>query len=336
MSEPIKPGVRQSALLLLALGTDEAAEVMKHLSVSEVRKLSEAMAALQSIEQEHLEEVIEKFCALTMDGSAIQMDMDEYLRTVLKKALGDDRASLLIKRILGEQTHHGQGIENLKWMEPKAVAQLIKDEHPQIIATVLVHLESDQLAKVVLELPEKLRNDVLLRILTLDGVQPSALQELNQVLMQLLSDPRATDKTILGGVQTTAGILNQFPSDIEQSVIENFKTFDADLAQKVIDEMFIFDQLLQIEDRGIQIILREVQSDSLIVALKGASQELQDKILKNMSQRAAEMLREDMEMKGPVRLSEVEAQQKQILELVRRLASEGQVVISRGGDDAYV
>lgn len=327
-------GVEKGAILMLALGEDEAAEVMKYLGPREVQKLGAAMSTLKTVQNEQLEKVLEEFRTETDKSSALGIDSDEYIRQVLTKALGDDKASSLLNRILG--TRDASGIESLKWMDSQSVAELIRNEHPQIIATILVHLERYHACEVIDHFTERLRNDVVLRIATLDGVQPAALRELNEVLTKLLSGNEAIKKKPMGGVRTAAEILNFLSSETEQSVLSNLKNYDADMAQKIMDEMFVFDNIMDIEDRGIQILLREVQSESLIVALKGANQDLREKFFKNMSQRAAEMMREDLESKGPVRLSEVEAQQKEILQIVRRLADEGQIILGAKGDDAYV
>jgi flagellar motor switch protein FliG len=221
-------------------------------------------------------------------------------------------------------------------MDSQSVAELIHNEHPQIIATILVHLERDQSSEILKNFTERLRNDVMLRIATLDGVQPTALRELNDVLTKLLSGNENLKKKPMGGIRVAAEILNFMSADTESSVMESLKSYDDDMAQKIMDEMFVFDNIMDIDDRGIQLLLREVQSDALIIALKGAAPELREKIFKNMSQRAAEMMREDLEAKGPVRLSEVEAQQKEILLVVRRLADEGQLMLGASGEDAYV
>ena len=216
------------------------------------------------------------------------------------------------------------------------VSELIRNEHPQIIATILVHLERDQACEILSHFTDRLRNDAVLRIATLDGVQPAALRELNDVLTKLLSGNENIKKSSLGGVRTAAEILNFMSGEQESSVMDNIKNYDNDMAQKIMDEMFVFDNVIDIDDRGIQLLLREVQSEMLIIALKGASQELREKIFKNMSARASEMMREDLESKGPVRLSEVESQQKQILQIVRRLADEGQIVLGGKGEDSFV
>ncbi len=323
-------GINKGAILMLALGEDEAAEVMKYLGPREVQKLGAAMSQMRSVASEQLEAVLEEFRTQTEQNTSIGVDSDEYIRSVLTKALGDDKASSLLNRILGQRD--ASGIESLKWMDAEMVADLIRNEHPQII----VHLERYHACEVLDHFTERLRNDVMLRIATLDGVQPAALRELNEVLTKLLSGNENLKKKPMGGVRAAAEILNFMKGDNETSVMESLKGYDGDMAQEIMDEMFIFDNILEIEDRGIQVILREVQSDSLIVALKGASEELREKIFKNMSQRAAEAMREDLESKGPVRLSEVEAQQKEILQIVRRLADEGQIQLGAKGDDAYI
>ncbi|HTD06453.1 flagellar motor switch protein FliG [Undibacterium sp.] len=327
-------GVQKAATLMLALGEDGAAEVMKYLGPREVQKIGAAMAVIGAIPHESIAKVLEEFKVEANLSSSVGLDSDEYIRNVLTKALGDDKAASLLNRILGGKD--ASGIESLKWMDSPSVAELIKNEHPQIIATILVHLERDQACEILNQFTERLRNDVILRIATLDGIQPTALRELNDVLTKLLTGNESLKKKTIGGVRAAAEILNFMSGENEASVMENLRKYDGDMAEKIMDEMFVFDNILEIDDRGIQLLLREVQSDSLIIALKGANQDMRDKIFKNMSQRAAEMMREDLESKGPVRLSEVEAQQKQILLIVRRLADEGQIMLGAKGEDAYV
>ena len=327
-------GIQKSAILLMTLGEEEAVEVFKYLSPKEVQKLGAAMAALNNVKREKVEEVIQEFCAHAEEKSTVGMASEEYIRSVLTKALGSDRAANLIDRII----HGGDtsGIESLKWMDGAAVAELIKNEHPQIIATILVHLDRDQASEVLGFFSERLRNDVILRIATLDGIQPAALKELNDVLTKLLAGSNNIKKSAMGGVRAAAEMLNFMGTTQETAVIASVRDYDPELAQKIQDEMFVFDNLLDLDDRAIQLLLREVQSESLIVALKGTSEELREKIFKNMSQRAAEMLRDDLEAKGPVRLSEVEAEQKEILKIVRRLADEGQIILGGKGEEAFV
>ena len=327
-------GIEKGAILLLSLGEEGASEVFKHLGPREVQKLGKAMSNLQNVTREKVESVLSAFRLRAEEKSPLGLNSREYLRTVLTKALGDDKAGNLIDRIM--QGGDTSGIDGLKWMDSAAVAELIRNEHPQIIATILVHLERDQASEILALLIERLRNDVLLRIATLDGIQPSALRELNDVLTKLLSGSDNIKQAAMGGVRAAAEILNFMSGNAESGLIESVREYDADLAQKILDEMFVFENLLDIEDRGIQLLLREIQSESLIVALKGASEVLREKLFGNMSQRAAEMLRDDLDAKGPVRVSEVEAEQKEILKIVRRLADEGQISLGGKGDDAYV
>jgi flagellar motor switch protein FliG len=327
-------GVIKSAVLMLALGENEAAEVMKFLTPKEVQKLGAAMATLNSVGREQVETTVNDFLTVADESSDFGLDSDEYIRSVLNKALGD-KASSVLDRIL--KNRDSSGIESLKWMDAPTVAELIINEHPQIIATILVHLEPDHASEILAQFNDRLRQDTLLRIATLDGVQPTALNELNDVLSKLLSGNESINKQSMGGVKVAAEIMNYFSSDIEAAAMEGLKTYNEDLAQQIMDTMFVFDDIIEIDDKGIQTMLREVQSETLIIALKGTTAEMREKIFKNMSSRAADMMREDLESKGPVKLSEVVEQQKQMLQVVRRLADEGQIMLGgKGSEDEYV
>ncbi len=327
-------GVMKSAVLMLALGEDEAAEVMKYLSPKEVQKLGAAMAKLSSVGRQEVETTVNDFLTVADESSDFGLDSDEYIRSVLTKALGE-KADGVLDRILTNSD--SSGIESLKWMDAPTVAELVMNEHPQIIATILVHLEADHASEILSHFTDRLRQDTLLRIATLDGVQPTALNELNDVLAKLLSGNESLKKRSMGGVKVAAEIMNYFNGETEATSMEGLKEYDEDLAQQIMDTMFVFDDIIEIDDKGIQVMLREVQSETLIIALKGTTAEMREKIFKNMSSRAAEMMKEDLESKGPVKLSEVEAQQKQMLQVVRRLADEGQIMLGgKGGDDEYV
>ena len=327
-------GIRKSAILLMSIGEDQAVEVFKYLSPREVQKLGAAMADLQNVEREQVEGVLRDFREQAGVKTNIGLNSDNYIRSVLTKALGTERATGVIDRILrGNDTG---GIEALKWMDGASIAEMIKNEHPQIIATILVHLERDQAADVLTHFVERLRNDVMLRIAALEGIQPSALSELNEVLIQLMQGAGKLSKSALGGTTVAAEILNNLGTSLEASVIASLREHDAELAQQIEDQMFVFENLNDLDDRGIQLLLREVQSESLIIALKGTSTELREKIFKNMSSRAAEMLRDDFESKGPVKLSDVEAEQREILKIVRRLADEGQIALGGKGEEGLV
>lgn len=318
----------------MSLGEGEAAEVFKHLSPKEVQKLGEAIAKTKAITRERVDEVVDKFTSVAASQSLLVSDSSDYVRSVLRRALGDDKAALLIDRIL--QGGDVSGIESLKWMDPLSVAELLRNEHPQIVAAILVHLDYDQAVDVLKYLTERQRNEVMLRIATMEGIQPTALKDLNEVLFKVLAGGDKIRKSSLGGVKTAAEMINLMGAAIEGTVIESIRTHDADLAQKIMDKMFVFDDVIRLDDKAIQMVLKEVASDALIVALKGAQPALKEKFLANMSSRAADTLREDLESRGPMRLSEVETQQKEILKTVRRLSDEGQIVIGGGGDDAMV
>lgn len=327
-------GVMKSAVLMLALGEDEAAEVMKYLTPKEVQKLGVAMSTLKAVGREEVETTVTDFLGVVEKSSDFGLDSDEYIRSVLTKALGE-KADGVLDRILSNSD--SSGIESLKWMDAPTVAELVMNEHPQIIATILVHLEADHASEILSHFDDRLRQDTLLRVATLDGVQPTALNELNDVLGKLLSGNESLKKKSMGGVKVAAEIMNYLNGETEATVMEGLKEYDEGLAQEIMDTMFVFDDIIDIDDKGIQVMLREVQSETLIVALKGTTAEMREKIFKNMSSRAAEMMKEDLESKGPVKLSEVEAQQKQMLQVVRRLADEGQIMLGgKGGDDEYV
>ena len=327
-------GLTDAAIFLMSLGEEEAAEVFKHLSPKEVQRLGETIAKTRAVTRDKVDTVLVKFTDAAAAQSLLVSDTGNYVKAVLRRALGDDKASLLIDRIL--QGGDVSGIESLKWMDPLSVAELLRNEHPQIVAAILVHLDFEQAAGVLKQLTERQRNEVLLRVATLEGIQPTALKDLNEVLFKVLAGGDKIRKTSLGGIKTAAEIINLLGANIEGTVIESIKGFDPDLAQKIMDKMFVFDDVNKLDDKSIQMVLKEVASDTLIVALKGAAPELKEKILNNMSSRAAETLREDLESRGPMRLSEVEAQQKEVLKVVRRLADEGQIVIGGGGDDSFV
>ncbi len=327
-------GLNDAAIFLMSLGEEDASEVFKHFTPKEVQKLGETIARTRNVSRTKVEQVLERFTEDAGAQSLLVSDTSGYVRSVLKRALGDDKAGLLIDRIL--QGGDVSGIESLKWMDPLSVAELLRNEHPQIVAAILVHLDYEQSAAVLMQFAERQRSDIVLRVATLEGIQPTALKDLNEVLFNVLAGGDKVRKTSLGGVQAAAEIINLLGNNSDAAVLESIRGHDPDLAQKIMDKMFVFDDILKLDDKAVQTVMREVASETLIVALKGASSELRDKFLANMSSRAAETLREDLESRGPMRLSEVEAQQKEILKTVRRLAEEGQIVLGGGGDDSFV
>ncbi|MER2471397.1 flagellar motor switch protein FliG [Photorhabdus laumondii] len=326
-------GTEKSAVMLMTLGEDQAAEVFKHLNSREVQQLSITMAGMRQISNQQLVDVLAEFEEDAGQYAALSINASDYLRSVLIKALGEERASSLLEDIL-ESRETTTGIETLNFMEPQMAADMIREEHPQIIATILVHLNRGQAADILALFDDKLRNDIMLRIATFGGVQPAALAELTEVLNNLL-DGQNLKRSKMGGVRTAAEIINLMKSQQEENVIEAMRAYDNELAQKIIDEMFLFENLIDVDDRSIQRLLQEITTDSLLIALKGCNQQLRDHFLNNMSQRAAEIMRDDLASRGPVRMSQVENEQKAILLIVRRLAESGEIILN-GGDDSYV
>jgi len=327
-------GTDRAAVLLLTLGEENASEVLKHMGPKEVQKVGSAMAAMTNVPRDQVTQVLENFTETVQEQTALGVDSDEYIRSVMVGALGEDKAKGLMDRILlGSST---KGLEALKWMDAKAVAELIRLEHPQIQAIVLSYLDNDHAAEVIKIFPERNRHDVLLRIATLDGIQPSALQELDEILERQFAGNQNVQSSTMGGTKSAADILNFVDSAIEGEIMEAIKDADAELGQQIQDLMFVFDNLIDIDDRGIQALLREVSSETLILALKGAEEGMKEKIFSNMSKRAAEMMRDDLENKGPVRLSEVEGAQKEILSIARRMSDSGELVLGGKGAEQFV
>lgn len=321
----------QAAILLMSLGESSAAEVLKHMGPKEVQRLGTAMSQLKNVQQYEVEMVLTDFLDEVRTQTGLGMSSDSYIRNMLVSALGEDKAHGVIDRILmgGNTT----GLDTLKWMEPRSVADIIRNEHPQIQAIVLAYLDSDQAAEVLTHFTEKVRLDVLMRVASLDTVQPSALQELNDILEKQFSGNAGAQTKQMGGYKTAAEIMNNLDSSVEGELMEAIKELDEDMGMQISDLMFVFDNLKEVDDRGIQSLLREVSSDVLILALKGAEDDLQDKIFKNMSKRAAELLRDDLEAKGPVRVSEVETAQKEILTIARRMADAGEITLGGSGEE---
>jgi len=325
------PGPERAAILLMSLGEAEAAEVLKHMAPKDVQKVGQAMAALTNVTRERATEVMEDFVLLLDNQTSLGVGADDYVRRVLVGALGEDKASGLIDRIL--LGRNSKGLEALKWMETRAVADLVRNEHPQIVAIVLAYLDSDQAAEILPMLPERMRSDVMMRIARLDGIQPAALRELDEIMEKQFSGNNNIKSSSVGGVKKAANILNLMDSSMEQSISSRITETDSELGGRIQELMFVFDDLGNVDDRGIQTLLREIGTDTLSLALKGADPKVKDKITKNMSQRAAAMLIEDMEAKGPARLADVEGAQKEILAAARRLAEAGTIVLGGKGDE---
>jgi len=318
-------------VLLLSLGELNAAEVLKHLGPKEVQRIGIAMASQRNISKDNVISVLDHFLESIEGGTGLGIGSDEYIRATLKQALGGDKADAVIDRILLGATT--KGLDTLKWMDPRGVADIIRFEHPQIQSIVLSYLDPDQAAQVLPHLPENTQMDLIMRVAALESVQPAALQELNDIMERQFSGGTGSKSKKIGGIKKTADIMNYLDSAIESRLMESIKDADEDLGQEIADLMFVFDNLAEVDDRGVQAILREVSTDVLVLALKGADDEVQEKIFKNMSKRASELLRDDLEAMGPVKLSEVEAAQKEILTVARRMADAGEIVLGGSGEE---
>ena len=324
--------VEKAAIFLLSLGEADAAQILRHMGPKEVQKVGTAMAQMRNVNREQVERVLGDFIEVVGDQTSLGVGADGYIRKMLTQALGEDKASGLIDRILlGGNT---SGLDSLKWMEPRAVADVIRYEHPQIQAIVVAYLDPDQAAEVLGHFDHKVRLDIVLRVSSLNTVQPAALKELNLILEKQFSGSASTTLTALGGVKRAADIMNYLDSSVEGPLMEAIRDADQDLSGQIEDLMFVFDNLADVDDRGIQALLREVSSDVLVLALKGADEGIKEKFFRNMSKRAAELLRDDLEAKGPVRLSEVEGAQKEVLSVARRMADAGEIVLGgKGGEE---
>jgi flagellar motor switch protein FliG len=335
-SAPAKPArkiprVEQAAILLMSLGEADAAEVLKHMGPKEVQKVGVAMAQMRDISKDDVSGVLNNFIDAVGGQTGLGVGNDDYIRAMLTQALGNDKAASLIDRILigGNTT----GLDTLKWMEPRAVGDIIRFEHPQIQAIVISYLDPDQSAEILAALDPKVRLDVMMRVATLETIQPQALQELNDILEKQFSGSSSTQTSRIGGIKRAADIMNFMDRSIESSLLESIKETDPDLATTIEDLMFVFDNLKEVDDRGIQALLREVSSEVLVIALKGADEEVKEKIFKNMSKRAAELLQDDLEAKGPVKVSDVEGAQKDIISIARRMAEAGEITLGGGGEE---
>jgi flagellar motor switch protein FliG len=330
-----RSGVDRAAILLLALGEQDAAQVLRHLGAKDVQRVGAAMAQLSAVSREEVSNVLTTFSSTVEQQTSFGVGNDEYIRKVLNEALGADKAGGVIDRILRGRS--SRGLEALKWMEAKAVAEMLRYEHPQIISIVLSYLDADQAAEVLMHLPQNTRADILMRIATLDGVHPTALNELDEVLEKQFSGNGSTKTTGgFGGPKAAAEILNLLGSAHEAPIMTQIAKIDEPLSQKLQDLMFVFEDLVEVDDRGMQELLREVPGDKLIIALKAADETLKQKFFKNMSERAGQMMKDDLEAKGPVRLSEVEAAQKEILLIAKRMSDEGKLSLGAKGGEQYV
>lgn len=330
-TKPALSGSCQAAILLMALGEEEAASVLQHMKPEEVQALGEAMSAINGVSQEQIGDTLDQFVSRVRNESSLGLESASYFKSTLTRALGKDRASNVLSR-MGPQ-EDDQGLTALKWMDARVVAKIIKNEHPQIMATVLSQLSRERAGEVLDLLPETMRADIVMRIVKLDKLHPAALADLNEVIQELFESDASIELTGLGGVQVVAEILNGVSKKSEELILEAIDEADSEVMEKIKEGMFIFENLLNVSDRDMQTLLRDLANEELITALKGASAELQAKIFKNMSSRAAELLKDDLDAKGPVKLSDVQTAQRSILTTAQQLAEDDKISLGGKGDD---
>ena len=327
-------GVEKAAILLLSLSEEDAAQILKHLEPKQVQKLGSEMAKVDDMTQTKITAVHKHFIEEIQNYSTIGFQSQDFVKRALTAALGEDKAANLIDQIL--MGSGAKGLDSLKWMDSKQVASIIRNEHPQIQTIVLSYLEPEQSAEILAQFPEKVRLDLLMRIANLEEVQPAALQELNEIMEKQFAGQAGTQAAKMGGLKSAANIMNYLDTAIEGQLMDAIREQDEEMSQQIQDLMFVFDNLVDVDDKGIQAILREVQQDALLKAIKGADEELKDKIMRNMSKRAAEMLSDDLEALGPVRISEVETAQKEVLSVARRLSDSGEIMLGGGGGEEFL
>jgi len=327
-------GAQRAAILLMACGEQQAAEIIKYLDPVELQKLAKTLAELDRPGKDSIGRVLSDFCEKSKQHTELGISNRDFLRTMLVDALGEERAGNLL-----DQVHPGwrlKGLEALKWMEPRAVADLLWQEHPQVVAVVLAFLDQGQSAQVLAALPEQLQVDVVMRIASLDGIRPVALREIDETLVNLLDENAQNLKTYsTGGLRTAAGIMNFLDGKLEAEIIAKIRGIDNDLGMGIQDLKFEFANLINLDDRAVQALLREVSSETVRIALRGANEAIKEKVLKNMSRRASEMLQDDLDTLGPVRLGEVRTAQKEILNIVWRMVESGELSLT-GGGEAYI
>ncbi len=325
-------GTQKSAILMMLLGEDEASEIVRNLSPKEVQHLGTAMYSVQGLDQDTVNAVLDEFLAIIKAQTSLGMGAGNYIRNVMNKALGEDKAQSVLSRIAPSTS--ARPIEILDWMDARSIAELIIDEHPQIIALIISYLDAGQAADVLGLLPEALQSEIVRRIATLQTVGPDALAELENVMQSKFKANASLRAAKVGGVDAAARIMNFTKQNMEQRIMKDISRNDRELMQAITESMFVFDNLIMSDERSLQTLLRSVDNELLVLALKGADEPLREKLFSCMSKRAAANIVDEMEALGPVRLTEVQTAQKEIINVARRMSDEGTIVLAgRGGDD---
>lgn len=333
MAENIQlTGAERAAIFLLGVGEDAATLVMRHMNPKEVQKVGEAMATISKLTNEQVESVLAEFHLDVSEINPLGLEAPEFTRRVMTSALGEGKASTILSQVLDKRSEQ-QGVDALQWMAPQAIAAVLAEEHPQITATVMTQLYDDQAAKVLQLLPEKLRRDVALRIAQMEELDPKAMEELDRVLESQLGKLQRTPPKKVMGTDNLAAILNATDATLEQEVLEALSAADQVLGDEVKEKMFVFDNLMTLDDRGLQVLIRDIPQENLLVALKGVDPQTAERFFQNMSERASAILREDLEASSPLKLSDVEAAQKEIVRTAKKLADQGELMIGKASND---
>ena len=325
-------GTQKSAILMMLLGEEEASEILKNLGPKEVQHLGSAMYSVQGLDQDTVNRVLDEFLDIIKEQTSLGLGAGNYIRNVLMKALGEDKAQSVLSRITPSSSD--RPIEILDWMDARAISELIVDEHPQIIALIISYLDFSMGADVLNLLPDDLQPEIIRRIATLETVQPDALRELEDVMQRKFKANTTLRASQVGGVKAAAKIMNFTNQNMEARIMKHIGKDDKILMQSIQESMFVFETLILSDDKSLQTLLRNVETELIVLALKGADEALRDKLFSCMSSRAAANIMDEMEALGPVRLAEVQEAQKQIIAVARRLSDEGTIVLAgRGGDD---
>lgn len=333
MAENIQlTGAERAAIFLLGVGEDAATLVMRHMNPKEVQKVGEAMATISKLTNEQVESVLAEFHLDVSEINPLGLEAPEFTRRVMTSALGEGKASTILSQVLDKRSEQ-QGVDALQWMAPQAIAAVLAEEHPQITATVMTQLYDDQAAKVLQLLPETLRRDVALRIAQMEELDPKAMEELDRVLESQLGKLQRTPPKKVMGTDNLAAILNATDATLEQEVLEALSAADEVLGDEVKEKMFVFDNLMTLDDRGLQVLIRDIPQENLLVALKGVDPQTAERFFQNMSERASAILREDLEASSPLKLSDVEAAQKEIVRTAKKLADQGELMIGKASND---
>ncbi|MGL5150846.1 MAG: flagellar motor switch protein FliG [Clostridium sp.] len=328
-------GVQKAAILFITLGPEASSGILKKLPESEIQKITYEIANITSVKSEQKEEILNEFLQINKARDYILEGGMDYARTLLSKALGQHRAAEILEKV-SEATQQYRPFSIARKADAHQLLNVINYEHPQTIALILCYLQPDKAAQVLAELSEEVQSEVAYRIATMKNTSPMVIKEIEKVLESKLSSVVRSEVTTLGGVETLVGILNQVDRTTEKNITESLEREDAELADEVKSSMFVFEDVITLDDVYIQRILREVEVKELALALKGCSEEVATSIYRNQSKRAASSLKEDMEFLGPVRLMDVEKAQQKIVSIIRRLDEAGEIVISRGGEDAII